>query len=66
MEKLILYNAMEEFIEYLSECSGYSVNELKHRQTSPIVQPIDCFMAFITFANKHDIELDVEVFKVKK
>jgi hypothetical protein len=57
---------MEEFIKYLSEFSGYSVNELKHRRTSPIVQPLDCFMAFISFANKHDIELGVEVFKVRK
>lgn len=32
-------------IEILSEATGYSVTELKGRQSEPLLQPFDCLLA---------------------
>ena len=43
----------------LSKYSGYSIEELHERLTDPIIQPYDCFMAMIEFAEAyHKSELE--------
>ena len=56
---------MEDFIKILSNISGYSVKELKERNTDPIIQPEDCLEAMkkainYTHCCKSDSELLAE------
>ena len=58
---------MEDFIKILSNISGYSVKELKERNTDPIIQPEDCLEAMKKAINytrccKSDSEL-LQTFK---
>lgn len=48
---------MKKEEEILSKYSGYEVQELHERLTSPIIQPYDCFMSMIEFAelSKNDV-----------
>ena len=43
---------MKKEEEILSKITGYSVQELHERLTEPILQPYDCLMAMIEFAEQ--------------
>jgi hypothetical protein len=43
---------MKKEEEILSRYTGYSIQELHERLTSPILQPHDCLMAMIEFAEQ--------------
>ena len=43
---------MKKEEEILSRITGYSIQELHERLTEPILQPYDCLMAMIEFAEQ--------------
>ena len=58
---------MEDFIKILSNISGYSVKELKERNTDPIIQPEDCLEAMKKAINyTHCCKSDSELLKTSK
>ena len=46
---------MKKEEEILSKITGYSIQELHERLTEPILQPYDCLMAMIEFA-EHQVK----------
>jgi len=50
---------MKKEEEILSKITGYSVQELHERLTEPILQPYDCLMAMIEFAEQQVKNLNI-------
>lgn len=50
---------MKKEEEILSRITGYSVHELHERLTEPILQPYDCLMAMIEFAQQQVKNLNI-------
>ena len=52
------------FNKILSKITGYTVAELKERNTEPLIQPFDCLLAMeqIKLLNLHDVTQRSELF----
>ena len=50
---------MKKEEEILSKITGYSIQELHERLTEPILQPYDCLMAMIEFAEQQVKNLNI-------